>query len=90
MNKRANATCCSARYYTYSRRTTERYDGELGGNTKWLELPANGIHRLGLLQAIRGAAGEGADRRVEQSSAEALFAKRTECPQIPGPILKIY
>jgi hypothetical protein len=49
--------------------TGQRKDttGELRDDTKWLELAVNGMCRLGLLQAIRGAGGgEGTDYRVEQ------------------------
>ena len=71
-------------------RATKRYAWELRDDTKRLELAGNGIYRLGLLHAIRDAGGEGTGCKVEQSSAEALFAIHTECPQIPGLILKIY
>jgi hypothetical protein len=61
------ATACAA--VPDSHRATKRYDWELRDDTKWLELAVNGIYRLGLLQAIGGAGGEGTDCRVEQSSA---------------------
>jgi len=87
--RESNCMSCSNRYYTNSHRATKRYDGELRGDTKRLELAVNGIYRLGLLQAIRGAGGR-TDRRVAQSSAEALFAIRAECPRISRLILKTH